>query len=64
MAGSEGTLGIITSANFETFSLPKQAVLTIIAYKTLKEAVIDVPKILKLGPSASRDNRSQYHSTY
>jgi glycolate oxidase len=52
MAGSEGTLGIIISAKLKTFLLPKQAVLIIIAYKTLKEAAIDVPKILRLGPSA------------
>lgn len=52
MAGSEGTLGIITSAKLKTFLLPKQNVLIIIAYKTLKDAAIDVPKILKLGPSA------------
>lgn len=52
MAGSEGTLGIITSAKLKTFLLPKQTVLTIIAYKTLKEAVVDVPKILRLEPSA------------
>ncbi|MDE1726487.1 MAG: FAD-binding oxidoreductase [Thaumarchaeota archaeon] len=52
MAGSEGTLGIITSAMLKTFDLPKQSILTIISYKSLKGAVIDVPKILKLGPSA------------
>jgi len=52
MAGSEGTLGIITSAKLKTFSLPRQSVLIIIAYKTLKEAAIDVPKILRLEPSA------------
>ncbi|MGI0046189.1 MAG: FAD-binding oxidoreductase [Nitrosotalea sp.] len=52
IAGSEGTLGIITSAKLKTFPLPKQTVLIITSYKTLKEAVIDVPKILKLGPSA------------
>ncbi|MDE1826835.1 MAG: FAD-binding oxidoreductase [Thaumarchaeota archaeon] len=52
MAGSEGTLGIITSAKLKTLLLPKQNVLIIIAYKTLKDAVIDVPEILKLGPSA------------
>ena len=52
VAGSEGTLGIITSAKIKTFLLPKRAVLIIIAYKTLKEAVIDVPKILRLEPSA------------
>jgi glycolate oxidase len=52
MAGSEGTLGIITSAKLKTFFLPKQTVLIIIAYKTLKDAASDVPKILRLGPSA------------
>ncbi len=52
IAGSEGTLGIITSAKLKTFPLPKRAILIITSYKSLKEAVIDVPEILKLGPSA------------
>ncbi len=66
MAGSEGTLGIITSAKLKTFLLPKRVVLMIIAYKTLKEAVIDVPKILRLDPSAIEmiDHNIIQHITY
>ncbi len=52
IAGSEGTLGIITSAKLKTLPIPRQTVLIISSYKTLKEAAYDVPKILKLGPSA------------
>lgn len=52
VAGSEGTLGIIISAKLKTFPLPKQSILIITSYNTLKEAVVDVPNILKLGPSA------------
>jgi FAD/FMN-containing dehydrogenase len=52
IAGSEGTLGIIISAKLKVISLPKKTALVISSYKTLKEAAYDVPKILKLGPSA------------
>lgn len=52
IAGSEGTLGIITSAKVRTYRLPKNIVLYIIHYKTLYEAVRDVPKINELRPSA------------
>ncbi len=52
MASSEGTLGIIVSAKLRTIPLPTQSILMITAYKTLKGAAYDVPKILKLGPSA------------
>lgn len=66
IAGSEGTLGIITSVKLKTFLLPKRVVLIIIAYKTLKEAVSDVPKILRLGPSAVEiiDQNIIQHITY
>jgi len=52
IAGSEGTLGIITSAKIRTYELPKNVLLCIIHYKTLSEAVRDVPDIIKSGPSA------------
>jgi len=52
IAGSEGTLGIIISAKLRTFCIPKEKFLTILAYKSVKHAVIEVPEILKLGPSA------------
>lgn len=52
IAGSEGTLGIIVSAKLKTNPLPKKTVLIIVSYRTVKEAVYDVSKILKIGPSA------------
>ncbi len=52
IAGSEGTLGIITSAKLATYSSPKNILLHVIHYKTLSDAARDVPKILDLKPSA------------
>ena len=65
IAGSEGTLGVIISAKLKTIPLPKQTVLIIVSYDTLKEAVYDVPDILKLGPSAVEiiDNNIVEHIT-
>ena len=52
IAGSEGTLGIVTSAKIRTYKTPKKIFLLVIHYKTLLEAVKDVPKITALKPSA------------
>ncbi|MDE1765006.1 MAG: FAD-binding oxidoreductase [Thaumarchaeota archaeon] len=52
IAGSEGTLGIIVSARLKTISLPRRTVLIITSYRTIKEAVADAPRILKIGPSS------------
>ena len=52
IAGSEGTLGIITSAKLRTHAMPRKTVLIIAAYKTVKDAARDVPSITKIGPSA------------
>jgi glycolate dehydrogenase FAD-linked subunit len=52
ISASEGTLGIIVSAKLNTFPIPKKAILIIISYKTIRQAVLDVPKIVKLEPSA------------
>lgn len=52
IAGSEGTLGIIISAKIRTYELPKNVLLCIIHYKTLSDAVRDVPEIIKSRPSA------------
>lgn len=49
---SEGTLGIIVSAKLKTFPIPKETVLITISYKTLRQALLDVPKIIELVPSA------------
>ena len=52
IAGSEGTLGIVTSAKLRTYARPKNILLLVIHYKTLLEAVKDVPRITALKPSA------------
>lgn len=52
ISASEGTLGIIVLAKLKTFPIPKKKVLITISYRTLKQAVLDVPKIVKLKPSA------------
>ena len=52
IAGSEGTLGIVTSAKIRTYTQPKKILLLVIYYKTLLEASKDVPKIMTLKPSA------------
>ena len=52
IAGSEGTLAIITSAKIKILPLPKKKILIIISYRNLEQAVIDAAKIVKLAPSA------------
>ena len=52
ITGSEGTLGIVTHAKLRTYTIPKKIILLVIHYKTLLDAVRDVPKITKLNPSA------------
>lgn len=52
IAGSEGTLGIILSAKLKTFPIRKKTTLSILSYKTIKHAVSDVVKIVRLKPSA------------
>lgn len=52
IAGSEGTLGIIISAKLKTLPVPKKNVLIILAYRSIRKAAIDSPKIVKLKPSA------------
>ena len=52
IAGSEGTLGIVTYAKLRTYKLPKKIFLAIIHYKTLLEAVKNISKITALKPSA------------
>ncbi len=52
VAGSEGTLGIIVSAKLKTLPIPKQLLLVILAYETVRQAAIDSAKIVSLKPSA------------
>ena len=52
IVGSEGTLGIITSARLRTLPLPRKKVLIVLGYKTLRQALIDSAQMVKLKPSA------------
>lgn len=52
IAGSEGTLGIVTSAKLKIKNTPKQKKLFIIEYTTEKNAAIECANILKTKPSA------------
>lgn len=52
LAGSEGTLGIITSAKLNLVSRPAHKILYLIHYQDLGEALSSVPEILKTQPSA------------
>ncbi|MGI0083317.1 MAG: FAD-binding oxidoreductase [Nitrosopumilaceae archaeon] len=52
IAGSEGTLGVIVSAKLKTLPIPKQLLLVILAYETVRQAAIDSAKIVNLKPSA------------
>ncbi|MDD5582808.1 MAG: FAD-binding oxidoreductase [Candidatus Marinimicrobia bacterium] len=45
--GSEGTLGIVTSAILRLLPLPKVAISLLIPFSTLEEAIETVPKIIK-----------------
>lgn len=51
-AGSEGTLGIITSAKFRIRDIPKRKSLSAISYKNPGDVPGDVSRIVKMGPSA------------
>ena len=52
IVGSEGTLGIVTSAKIRTYVQPRKILLLVIHYKTLLQAAKDVPRITILKPSA------------
>ena len=52
ISASEGTLGVIVSAKLKTFPITKKRILISISYKTLKQALLDVTKIVKCKPSA------------
>jgi len=52
MAGSEGTLGIVTSARFRIHDIPKKRSLVVMSYKNIDDVHHDVNEIVKLGPSA------------
>jgi len=52
IAGSEGTLGVVVSAKLKTIPIPRKMALVVASYRTLREALGEVPRILKVGPSA------------
>lgn len=52
IAGSQGTLGIITEITLKTIPKPKNTALLLAAFDDLVKAGSAVPKILKLEPSA------------
>ncbi|MBI3841680.1 MAG: FAD-binding oxidoreductase [Thaumarchaeota archaeon] len=52
IAGSEGTLGIIISTKLKILPIPKKNALMVLAYRSIRKAAIDSPKIVKLKPSA------------
>ncbi len=51
IAGSEGTLGIILSAEFKIISIPKKRILYIIGYETENDAAVNCYQILKTSPA-------------
>jgi len=50
--GSEGTLGIILSANLKIKDSPKKRILFIIEYKSIRDAIENCIEVNKTGPSA------------
>ncbi len=52
LAGSEGTLGVISRATLNLVSKPRYTVLGILSYGSIVEACEAVPDLLKLHPSA------------
>ncbi|MCJ7715097.1 MAG: FAD-binding protein [Anaerolineales bacterium] len=52
LAGSEGTLGIITSAKLNLVPQPKNTILYLVHFQNLKDALESVPAILETNPSA------------
>jgi FAD/FMN-containing dehydrogenase/Fe-S oxidoreductase len=52
LSGSEGTLGIITSAVVKLIALPRHKGLVVVHFAALQEALNSVPKMLKHQPAA------------
>lgn len=52
VAASEGTLGVIISAKLRIFKKPTSKALLIVGYDSIKKAVNDCKKIVKLEPAA------------
>jgi len=50
--GSEGTLGIILSANLKIKDSPKKRILFVIEYKSIRDAIENCIEVNKTGPSA------------
>ena len=52
LAGSEGTLGVITSAKMKIHNLPKKRLLFVFGYSSLQNAALDCGNLLKIMPSS------------
>ncbi|MBN1666263.1 MAG: FAD-binding oxidoreductase, partial [Anaerolineales bacterium] len=52
LAGSEGTLGIVTRARLRLVQKPPHTVLAVLAYDSIASACDDTPRLLELAPSA------------
>ena len=52
LAGSEGTLAVIRKLKVALVSKPKHTMLGVLSYASIAEACDDVPRLLKLSPSA------------
>jgi FAD/FMN-containing dehydrogenase/Fe-S oxidoreductase len=52
LAGSEGTLAIVTEATVSLEPVPETKAVALLAYETLQDAMADVPSILEHDPAA------------
>lgn len=52
LAGSEGTLAVIRRVKVNLVQKPKHTILGVLSYSTIAEACDDVPRLLKMNPSA------------
>ena len=50
IAGSEGTLGVIASMKLKICEIPRNRLMCVIPYSTMKEALSQVPRILTCSP--------------
>ena len=52
LAGSEGTLAVIRRVKVNLVQKPKHTILGVLSYSSIAEACDDVPRLLKMNPSA------------
>ena len=53
ITGSEGTLGVVTSAKLKIRPIPRERALYVVGYKLPQDAAADCQSILKTGPAAT-----------